>query len=157
MAKPMSKAGAALRRAIRADLDASPSIDHLELRRKHKAAEGIVESAMTKTVAEWDAIIAAIPDDAAVKPPRKQKEPRRVLAGAPWSAARPLPPAAEDREAGQAGTDLALGIEQGFVKFARKPAKMGMDFIFWVPRVYVKNGLVDPKVEYDVFLKKKQA
>ncbi len=56
----MSKAGAELRRAIRADLDASTNIDHLEIRRKHAVAESIVESALTKNVAEWDAAIAAI-------------------------------------------------------------------------------------------------
>jgi len=42
------------------------------------------------------------------------------------------------------------------VKFARKPAKMGEDYIFWIPRVYVKNGLVDTSCEYDVFLKKRE-
>jgi hypothetical protein len=47
------------------------------------------------------------------------------------------------------------GLAQGVVKFTRKPAKMGMDYIFWVPRVYVKNGIVDPRVEYEVFLKKR--
>jgi hypothetical protein len=46
------------------------------------------------------------------------------------------------------------GIEQGVVKFTRKPAKMGDDFIFWIPRVYVKNGLVDPAVEYEVYFRK---
>ena len=41
------------------------------------------------------------------------------------------------------------------IKFARKPAKMGGDYIFWIPRVYVKNGLVDPAIEYDVILVKR--
>ncbi len=48
------------------------------------------------------------------------------------------------------------GIEQGIVKFTRKPAKMGEDFIFWIPRVYVRNGLVDPNSEYEIFLAKKK-
>ncbi len=46
------------------------------------------------------------------------------------------------------------GLEQGIVKFTRKPAKMGTDYIFWIPRTYVKNGLVDPNVEYEIFLRK---
>jgi hypothetical protein len=46
------------------------------------------------------------------------------------------------------------GLEQGIVKFTRKPAKMGEDHIFWIPRVYIKNGIVDPSVEYEVYLKK---
>jgi hypothetical protein len=48
------------------------------------------------------------------------------------------------------------GFEQGIVKFTRKPAKIGEDHIFWIPRVYIKNGLVDPGVEYEVYLKKVQ-
>jgi hypothetical protein len=48
-----------------------------------------------------------------------------------------------------------LTIEKGVVKFMRKPAKMGEDYIFWIPRVYIKNGLVDPGVEYEVYLKKR--
>jgi hypothetical protein len=47
------------------------------------------------------------------------------------------------------------GLEQGIVKFTRKPAKMGEDFIFWVPRVYIKNGIVDPRIEYEVYLRKR--
>jgi len=46
------------------------------------------------------------------------------------------------------------GLEQGFVKFKRKPAKMGDDYIFWIPRVYIKNGLVDPNAEYEIYLRK---
>jgi hypothetical protein len=46
------------------------------------------------------------------------------------------------------------GFEQGIIKFTRKPAKMGADYIFWIPRVYMKNGLVDHGVEYEIFLKK---
>jgi hypothetical protein len=48
------------------------------------------------------------------------------------------------------------GLEQGIVKFTRKPAKMGADRIIWIPRVYLKNGLVDPTCEYEVYLRKKQ-
>jgi hypothetical protein len=49
-----------------------------------------------------------------------------------------------------------LTLEKGVIKFTRKPAKMGEDYIFWIPRVYVKNGLVDPTVEYEIYLKKIQ-
>jgi hypothetical protein len=58
-----------LRRAIRADVDASPAIDNLNLRRKHHVPEGMVAAALTRTVAEWDALIAATPGD----PPKKAR------------------------------------------------------------------------------------
>nr|MDO8114875.1 hypothetical protein [Candidatus Sigynarchaeota archaeon] len=45
-------------------------------------------------------------------------------------------------------------LEHGVVKFTRKPAKMGTDYIFWIPRAYVKNGIVDTSVEYEVYLRK---
>lgn len=49
-------------------------------------------------------------------------------------------------------------IEEVFGKipvvFTRKPAKMGEDFIFWVPRVYVKNDVIDPSATYEVYLRK---
>jgi len=32
--------------------------------------------------------------------------------------------------------------------------QMGEDFIFWIPRVYVKNDVIDPKSEYEVYLRK---
>ena len=31
---------------------------------------------------------------------------------------------------------------------------MGEDYIFWIPRVYVRNGLVDPSCEYELYLRK---
>ncbi len=140
MGKKMTKAGMLARRAIRADIDANPDIDHKVLRSKHRAPEGFIESARTKTVAEWDAIIAATPEDIIAVPPAKPatsvKDPSAAEADVPASPAMP-------------------GLEQGYVKFSRKPAKMGADYIFWVPRVYLKNGIVDPHVEYEVYLKKK--
>jgi hypothetical protein len=144
MGKKMTKAGMELRRAVRADYDASPNIDHLVLRRNHGVAEGIVESAMTKTVAEWDALVAATPDDEVIVKkvkaiPVRDTEPSDVPADNGIAPAPPVMP----------------GLAQGVVKFARKPAKMGQDYIFWIPRVYIKNGLVDPHVEYEVHLKKK--
>ncbi|MEX2728978.1 MAG: hypothetical protein Q6353_017110, partial [Candidatus Sigynarchaeum springense] len=57
--------------------------------------------------------------------------------------------------ASSAPAPARLDLEHGFVKFARKPAKMGEDYIFWIPRVYIKNDLVDPACEYEVYLKKK--
>ncbi len=141
MGKKMTKAGMVLRRAVRADADANPGIDHLKLRSKHGVAEGIVASALVKTVAEWDALIAATPDDIPAAP--RTGPARDDIA----------PPAAKAAEATAA---VAMpGLEQGIVKFTRKPAKMGEDYIFWVPRVYLKNGIVDPHVEYEVYLKKK--
>ncbi|MBN2150568.1 MAG: hypothetical protein JW839_03880 [Candidatus Lokiarchaeota archaeon] len=62
-------------------------------------------------------------------------------------------PPARPAEGNGVATNV-LGIEQGFVMFRRKPAKMGDDHIFWIPRVYIKNGLVDPACEYEVYLKK---
>ncbi len=146
MGKKMTRAGMESRRAIRAEIDARPDIDHIELRRKFQVSEGIIESAMTKTVSEWDTIIGQTPHDQTSSADR----------------AKPISNSgSEAMSASDSGTAVAVGsagmmpgIEQGVVKFARKPAKMGMDFIFWVPRVYIKNGLVDPSCEYEVFLKK---
>jgi hypothetical protein len=141
MGKKMTKAGMELRHAIRADADANPSIDHKELRSKHGVAEGIVESALTKTVAEWDALISITPGD---------------VPAAPRAKPAPTAPAKNGGDATAAITTAIMpGMEQGIIKFTRKPAKMGTDYIFWIPRVYVKNGLVDPRAEYEVYLKKK--
>ncbi len=146
MGKKMTVAGMELRRAIRADVDASPGADHLEFRRKHKVAEGIVESALTKTVAEWDALIAGTTEDRHAAPMARAI----VALDAAASASDRAPPARATP------SEPAMpGIEQGIVKFRRKPAKMGQDYIFWIPRVYIKNGLVDPRCEYDVYLKRK--
>lgn len=40
------------------------------------------------------------------------------------------------------------------VVITRKPAKMGEDFIIWLPRVYVKNGIIDPGATYELYLRK---
>jgi hypothetical protein len=132
MGKKMTRAGMELRRAIRAEIDASPDIEHLALRRKFQVGEGIVESALTKSLAEWDALVEATPLD-------QQNAPAKAPTSKSGDGAVPV---------------LMPGLDQGVVKFTRKPAKMGTDFIFWVPRVYIKNGLVDPTCEYEVFLKK---
>jgi len=45
-------------------------------------------------------------------------------------------------------------LVQGVVKFIRKPAKMGEDFILWLPRVYIRNGIIDVNAEYEIFMRK---
>jgi hypothetical protein len=136
MGKKMTKAGMVTRRAIHADIDTNPAIDHVKLRSKYRIQDQVITSAMTKTVAEWDTLIAATPDDQPSTP--------RVF----------NPP--ETRPGSGEDVGIAMpGIEQGVVKFTRKPAKMGEDYILWIPRVYIKNGLVDHGVEYEIFLKKK--
>ena len=144
MGKKMTRAGMELRRAIRADVDANPAADHLQFRSKFHVGEGIVESALTKTIAEWDVLIAESDAIAAVTTSDGVEKLR--------SAAKM--PSAKTREESTA-SDSMPGIEQGVVKFLRKPAKMGEDHIFWIPRVYIKNGLVDPACEYEVYLKKR--
>jgi hypothetical protein len=46
------------RRAIHADIGAGLATDHEQLRSRYKTSEPVIASAMTKTVAEWDALIA---------------------------------------------------------------------------------------------------
>jgi hypothetical protein len=139
MGKKMTKAGAEMRRAIRADVDANPGIDHKQLRSKYTAGEPLVESALTKTVAEWDAVIAVTTNDVPKAPAVISRHPE------------PSPTTSLFRPTTQV---VMPGIEQGVVKFSRKPAKMGTDYIFWVPRVYLKNGLVDQTCEYEGYLKR---
>nr|MDO8114056.1 hypothetical protein [Candidatus Sigynarchaeota archaeon] len=50
--------------------------------------------------------------------------------------------------------DDTFTLAKGVIKFTRKPAKMGVDYIFMIPRAYVKNELVDVHAEYEVYLKK---
>lgn len=42
---------------------------------------------------------------------------------------------------------------QGTVKFKRKPAKTGPEYIFVIPRSFVKNGLINPNRTYEIYLK----
>jgi hypothetical protein len=143
MGKKMTRAGMEIRRAIRADIETNPSIDHLDLRRKYGVNEAIVESASTKVVTEWDAMIAATPNDLPVV--KKEHFVDSIITN----------PISGPNSMISAKPSLMPGIEQGIIKFTRKPAKMGEDYIFWIPRVYLKNGLVDPRVEYEVYLKRK--
>jgi hypothetical protein len=41
----------------------------------------------------------------------------------------------------------------GLIKFRKKPAKQGGDHCFWIPRSFVKNGLIDISKTYEVYLK----
>jgi hypothetical protein len=129
--RPFTRQGIELRRAIRTEAEVNPAATHQELRRKFGVLEPVVESAMTRTVAEWDTC-----REKAIEPAREE----------PATAKLPANPAPEEK---------MPGLEQGIVKFTRKPAKMGDDHILWIPRVYIKNGLVDPNAEYEVYLKRK--
>jgi len=51
-------------------------------------------------------------------------------------------------------SNVPEGFEKAVIKFRRKPAKMGVDYIFWIPRTYIRNGLVDPSIEYEIYLKR---
>jgi hypothetical protein len=39
------------------------------------------------------------------------------------------------------------------ITFKKKPAKQGKDFMFWIPRTYITNGLIKPDRTYEIFLK----
>jgi len=45
-----------------------------------------------------------------------------------------------------------------FIKLVKnKPiAKMGPDFIIWIPRDMIRSGQIDPSEKYEIFLKKKE-
>lgn len=42
---------------------------------------------------------------------------------------------------------------QGVVKFKKKPAKSGPEYAFFIPRTFVKNGLIDVSKTYEIYLK----
>jgi len=166
--RPISREGIELRKAIRADVDANPATTHQDLQREFGVAQLVVESAMTRTVAEWDACA-----EKAIEPPREtQARSARLAGSARAGSATPRMSAkrnalavkttepvrgkpAPARPLGGSAPEVKMpSLEQGFVKFIRKPAKMGDDYIFWIPRVYIKNGLVDPEAEYEIFLRK---
>lgn len=46
-------------------------------------------------------------------------------------------------------------VNKDFVKFIRKSAKMGEDYIISIPRLYIRNGIVDPRETYDIYMKKR--
>nr|MDO8113058.1 hypothetical protein [Candidatus Sigynarchaeota archaeon] len=151
--RPISRDGIELRKAIRADVDANPATTHQDLRRKFCVAQAVVDSAMTRTVAEWDASVENSAEPPRQKPttakPSEIVKPARPAIAKHPETVKPVKPLVDP-----APEAKIPGLEQGFVKFTRKPAKMGEDHIFWIPRVYLKNGLVDPNAEYEVYLRK---
>jgi len=50
--------------------------------------------------------------------------------------------------------DDPFHFTKGFIKFTRKLTKMGQDFILWIPKTYVRNGLVETNAEYEIYVKK---
>jgi hypothetical protein len=80
MGKKMTKAGMVTRRAIRADIDATPAIDHLKIRSKYRISEPIITSAMVKTLAEWDDLIAATTTRRLHHEPHAPRPPTPLLA-----------------------------------------------------------------------------
>src|SRR5271157_659882 len=138
MPRPFTRDGLETRLAIRSAIDANPAMPHADLRSQFNVAQAMVDSALGKTATEWQLLLDAAP--------ASEPKPRQATAEGANQAPTPNP--------GQSGPVMP-GFEQGIVKFIRKPAKMGEDFIFWIPRVYIRNGLVDPSVEYEVYLKKK--
>ncbi len=52
----------------------------------------------------------------------------------------------------QPGDDLDEA--KGTVRFRRKPAKTGTNYLISIPRALVRSGAVDPDVEYEVYLRK---
>jgi len=143
MPRPFTREGIETRLAIRKAFEANPALSHPDLRRQFNVLQTMVDSALGRTAAEWQALLDATP----ASNPRIEKD------------ARAEPTGAEPARHAAAPTIAAItmpGLEQGIVKFTRKPAKMGEDFIFWIPRVYIRNGLVDPNVEYEVYIKKRK-
>lgn len=140
MPRPYTREGIETRFAIRTALDENPAIPHAEVRRQFSVAQAMIDSALGKTSVEWQALLDATPASK-IRPEKKVRDvsPNRESTASPTVVPASMP-----------------GLEQGIVKFTRKPAKMGEDFIFWIPRVYLKNGLVDPSAEYEIYLKKKQ-
>ena len=132
MPRPFTREGIETRLAIRMAYEADPAIMHSDLRRQFNVIQPMVDSALGKTAAEWKSLLDTTPTNVM---------PRVNLAHSlPTNSKSPVMP----------------GLEQGIVKFTRKPAKMGEDYIFWIPRVYIKNGLVDPSIEYEIYLKRKK-
>nr|MDO8113233.1 hypothetical protein [Candidatus Sigynarchaeota archaeon] len=146
--RPISRDGIELRKAIRTDADANPATTHQDLRRKFGVPQPVIESAMTRTVAEWDACIVEAPKPVRAGTPNEpgpaKPAPAKLLV-----VAKPAQPPVIPAPAVK-----MPGLEQGYVKFTRTPGKMGEDYIFWIPRVYVRNGLVDTSAEYEVYLVK---
>jgi len=41
----------------------------------------------------------------------------------------------------------------GLITFKKKPAKQGKDYMFWIPRTFITNGLIKPGTIYEIYLK----
>ena len=128
--RPIPPEGIEVRRAIRAEADANSAITPQDLRKWFGVQQRVVDSALTRTVAEWESSLGA-----------SSSQPRAAPA-APTPSRPPVPTKARETlpfpvPGSQA---IKLGLEQGFVKFTRKPARMGIHYIFMIPRAYVKNG-----------------
>ena len=52
----------------------------------------------------------------------------------------------------QPGDELAR--DKNVVWFTRKLAKTGANYVIWIPRDYIRKGLVDPNAEYEIYLRK---
>jgi hypothetical protein len=126
MPRSVSKKTAELRLAIRHHADAHPDASNSELSAKFSVGPYDIAKALERTADQWQAIV---------------------------DGTTPIP-AARPRASSPPSPSLDSGFETAVVKFRRKPAKMGADFIFWIPRTYIRNGLVDPNVEYEVYLKR---
>ncbi|NMC08411.1 MAG: hypothetical protein GYA24_24600, partial [Candidatus Lokiarchaeota archaeon] len=81
MGKKMTRAGMELRRAIRAELDASPGIDHLAIRKKFQVGEAIIESSLTKPLAEWDELLARTPPESPGTPAAPERSDADLTGG----------------------------------------------------------------------------
>jgi hypothetical protein len=142
MPRPITREGLETRLAIRTAYEQNTALSIADLRRQFGVMQPMVDSAMGKTAAEWQDLLDATPARE-LEPERDPSQPK-TTSGVPAPATDPVQ-----------SKVVMPGLEQGIVKFMRKPAKMGEDYIFWIPRVYIRNGLVDPSIEYEVYLKKK--
>src|SRR5271157_3450993 len=111
MPRPFTREGIETRLAIRKAFEANPALSHPDLRRQFNVLQTMVDSALGRTAAEWQALLDATP----ASNPRIEKD------------ARAEPTGAEPARHAAAPTIAAItmpGLEQGIVKFTRKPAKM---------------------------------
>lgn len=151
MGRPLTYAGIEKRLAVRTAYDQDISINHATLRSRFNVPEAIIESALSQTATAWKELLDSTKreDQSQPAPPAPKDATSvvrmdNVILGARGNT--------EKKEIDE--IEARLTIENGYLHFDRTPAKMGEDFIFWVPRVYIHNGLVDPAYEYRVFLKK---
>lgn len=151
--RPVTREGVILRLQIRTEHDAHPELTPGDLRVKFNTNLALVNSALTKPTDEWQNLLESASPNSRTRStsPEVQPQNKKLMSPEPSEHSKP----AESPKPSE--TQQFPGIEQGFVKFIRKPAKMGTDFIFWIPRVYIRNGLVDPNVEYEVHMVKKKA